>query len=59
MLTSLQTTVCWACVDVFTQRVRRNTGLGCLSHQWCLGMGKQWQVHTREHVRVSFRATFL
>lgn len=35
----------------------RNTGLGWLSHHWCLGMGKQRQVHCREHVRVSSRAT--
>lgn len=44
------------CVGVFTQSACRKMGLGCLSQQWCLGMRKQWQGHTREHVRVSFRA---
>lgn len=57
MLTSLQTAICWACVDVLAQSVCRNKGLGWLSHPWYWGMGKQWQVHTREHVRVSSRAT--
>jgi len=66
VLMLLQMSTFWPCVDVFTQYVFRNAGLGCLSRSGacaqCLVMGKQQRAHTRKHEKVSchsHRATSL